>query len=378
MKVGATLILFTTITIVVFFNKNSIAQPAINWQRTYGGTSDEEFRGMLLTADNGFIAVGLSESNDGDVSQNLGKSDYWIVRYDSLGNILWQKVYGGSDNDWGRSISKTSDSGYIVTGYSQSTDGNVTDNHGDYDYWILKLDSLGNIIWKKCYGGSGFDNAYRTIQTSDGNYLVVGFTESSDGQVTNFHGDQDYWILKLHPNGTIMWKKTLGGSLDEQASCVIETPDHDYVIAGYSASSDGDVTDNIGLKDMWVVKLSQSGNVIWKKSYGGNKDDGARWITLAPDGGYVICGFSASATHDATLNHGSYDYWIVKLNANGNLLWQKSLGGFDFEYSYFIEQDHDGNYLVSGLSFSTDGDVTGGHGGGDYWIVKVDTLGNLL
>ena len=352
--------------------------PGVGWQRTYGGSGNEEFRAMELTNDGGFIAVGLTNSVDGDVSMNAGGDDYWIIKSDSVGNIQWQKVYGGSGTDWARSISKTSNGGYIVAGYSQSNNQDVSGNHGRYDFWILKLDSVGNIIWKKCFGGSEFDNAYRAIETSDGNYLVVGFTESSDGQVSGFHGGQDYWILKLDPDGNILWTKTMGGSGEDQASCVIETPDHNYLVAGYSESGDGDVTDHIGQQDMWVVKLSEAGDVIWKKSYGGTHDDGARWITSASDGGYVICGSSNSLNYDVTLNHGSYDYWIVKLDTNGSLVWQKSLGGSDFEYSYYIAQDKDQNYLVAGYSYSNNGDVSGAKGSEDYWLVKVDRLGNLL
>ncbi len=314
----------------------------------------------------------------GDVELNYGKNDYWIVKCDSIGNIQWQQVYGGSQPDWGRSISETSEGGYLVTGHSKSNDGYVTGNHGDYDYWILKLDGLGELIWQKTFGGSAFDNAYRTIETSDGNYLVVGFTESGDGQVSGFHGAQDFWILKLDISGNILWKKTMGGTGKEQASCVIETEDHNYVIAGYAESDDGDVVGHKGLQDMWVVKLTQSGNLLWKKCFGGTRDDGARWMIPAADGSYIITGYSGSDNMDCTYNHGNFDYWVVNISPQGDLLWQKSLGGTEYEYSYHIAPDLDGNYLMAGYTFSSDGDVTGAQGSCDYWITKIDTTGNLL
>jgi len=352
--------------------------PDISWQHAYGGSSDEQFRSMALTNDGGFIAVGYASSLDGDVTSNHGSSDYWIVKCDSTGSIQWQRTYGGSMTDWARSVNTTADGGYIVAGYAKSNNGDITNAHGDFDYWILKLNSSGDVMWQKSYGGSAFDNAYNAIETSDGNFVVAGFTESIDGDATGNHGQQDYLILKLDHNGNKIWGKVLGGAYDEQAACVVETNEHAYLIAGYSNSSDANVPDNRGRNDFWVVKLSTDGNVIWKKSYGGGKDDAGRWIEKSPDGGFVITGYAASNNRDVTGGHGAYDYWVIKIDSIGTLQWQKSMGGSLDDYPYFVKRCGDGNYVICGSTNSNDDDVTNQYGAGDFWVVKIDSIGNLL
>lgn len=351
--------------------------PALNWQHCYGGSKNEEFRTMNLTPDGGFIAAGYSQSEDGDVATNLGASDEWIVKVDINHNIEWKKNYGGSSIDWVRSIACTADGGYIVAGYSKSTDGTITNNHGDFDYLILKLDESGDIVWHKSLGGSGFENVYSVIQSSDGNYVVAGFTESNDGNVSGNHGGQDYWIVKLNSNGGIIWKKTFGGSLDEQAACIIESRDHCYVIAGFAESSDGDITDSKGAQDFWVIKINEDGTKIWAKSYGGGKDDAARWLEQTPDGNYIVTGFATSNAKDVKGNHGKQDFWVIKIDSLGELLWQKCYGGSNDDYPYCIHRCKDGSFLVSGFSTSSDYDVTVNYGDEDGWIIQTDSAGNL-
>src|ERR1043165_2225707 len=243
------------------YTKAQTIAPDILWQHAYGGSSDEQFRSMTLTSDGGFVAVGYAQSLDGDVMTTHGNADYWIVKCDSAGNIQWQRSYGGSSPDWARNINTTADGGYIVAGYSRSNNGDVIGNHGDFDYWILKLNASGDILWQKSLGGSAFDNAYDAIETSDGNFVVAGFTESTDGDASGNHGQQDFLIVKLNQYGNKIWTKVLGGSYDEQASCVVETNDGSYLITGYTNSLDANVPDNNGRNDFWVVKISSEGNV---------------------------------------------------------------------------------------------------------------------
>ncbi|HYV95763.1 MAG TPA: T9SS type A sorting domain-containing protein [Chitinophagales bacterium] len=371
-------ILFICCSLQCVHTEAQTTSPDILWQHAYGGSSAEQFRSMALTNDGGYIALGYTQSLDGDVISTHGVADYWIVKCDSTGNIEWQRTYGGSSTDWGRSINTTADGGYIVAGYSRSNNGDVIGNHGDFDYWILKLNSSGDITWQKSLGGSGFDNAYDAIETSDGKFVVAGFTQSIDGDGSGNHGQQDFLIVKLDQNGNKIWTKVFGGALDEQAACVIETNDHAYLIAGYSDSNDGNVPDNKGKNDFWIVKLSQSGNVLWKKSYGGTKDDAARWIEKTPDNGFMITGYASSSNKDVSSNHGLYDYWVIRIDSAGTLLWQKNYGGLLDDYPYYIKRCSDGNYVICGSAESNDGDVTNQYGTGDIWVVKIDSIGNLL
>jgi hypothetical protein len=262
--------------------------------------------------------------------------------------IDWQKTLGGSSPDHATSIQQTTDGGYIVAGYSSSDDGDVTGDNGSYDSWVVKLDAVGNITWQKSLGGSGDDRAYSIQQTANGGYIVVGWSDSNDGDVIGNNGDFDYWVVKLDAVGNITWQKSLGGSGLDRAWSIQQTTDGGYIIVGQSFSNDGDVTGNNGWADYWIVKLGVSGNIIWQKSLGGSSYDYAHSIQQIADGGYIVAGRSKSNNGDITGNNGGYDFWIVNLDASGNITWQKSLGGSGADAAYSIQQTTDGGYIIVG------------------------------
>ena len=339
--------------------------PDIDWEVSLGGSGNDYAYSIQQTTDGGYIVAGYSSSNDGDVTGNNGYSDFWIVKLDAIGNITWQKSLGGSGGDYAYSIQQTTDGGYIVAGSSI-----VTSPSGNSDFWIVKLDAIGNITWQKSLGGSNDADAVSIQQTTDGGYIVAGAYVAD-----NFNFDS--WIVKLDAIGNITWQKSLGGSYDDRASSIQQTTDGGYIVAGYSSSNDGDVTGNNGNKDYWIVKLDATGNITWQKSLGGSGGDDASSIQQTTDGGYIVSGYSESIDGDVTGNNGNVDYWIVKLDATGNITWQKSLGGSYDDVAYSIQQTTDGGYIVAGLSASDDGDVTGNNGGVDSWIVKLDATGNI-
>ena len=343
----------------------------IGWEKCFGGSGDDYANSVQQTTDGGYIVAGYSNSNDGDVSGNHGSSDYWVVKLDSSGNLLWQKSLGGTLFDYANSVQQTFDGGYIVAGLTTSNDGDVSGNHGNYDFWVVKLDSSGSIQWQKCYGGSNYDNANSVQQTFDGGYVVTGISLSNDGDVTGNHGVTDYWTVKLDGNGNIQWQKCLGGSSGDYALSVQQTSDGGYVIAGYSSSNDGDVSGNQGQSDYWLVKLDGNGNVQWQRSIGGASQDIAYSVKQLYDDGYILAGRSASNDGDVSGNQGVYDYWIVRLDSFGFIQWQRSLGGTNNDFSFSAQNTADGGYVVAGHSNSNDGDVTGNHGDNDYWVVKL-------
>ena len=180
-------------------NNKSLAQaPTIEWQKCLGGTNDDRAYSIQQTSDGGFIVASITGSNDGDVSGNHGYDDAWVVKLNSSGNIEWQKCLGGTSYDVANSIQQTSDGGFIVSGYTGSNDGDVSGNHGVYDYWVVKLNSSGDIEWQKCLGGTDYDYAYSIHQTSDGGFIVAGNTASNDGDVSGNHGASDAWVVKLN------------------------------------------------------------------------------------------------------------------------------------------------------------------------------------
>lgn len=365
---------------LVFFSAVTMSQPVILWQKTFGGSYEDDAWSMQRTQDGGYILAGGTDSHDGNVSINHGSFDFWVVKTNNSGGIQWEKSLGGSDVDIAHSVAQTSDGGYIVAGSTMSNDSDVSGNHGDFDCWIVKLNNIGNIQWQKCLGGSGADEAWCVQQTTDGGYIVCATTISNDGDVTGHHGPvEDYWIVKLNPSGNIIWQKALGGFSRDIAHSILQTSDGGYIVAGASCSNDGDVTGNHSFYyDSWIVKLDGSGNIQWEKCYGGTNQDGAWSIIQLSDGSYVIAGSSMSNDGDVTVNHGLTDYWIVKINSNGNLLWQKSFGGADSDDAFSIAKTSDDGFVISGTSNSNDGDVSGNHGGEDCWIVKINSSGDLV
>jgi hypothetical protein len=359
----------------------------IQWQKSLGGSNFDYAFSIRQTTDGGYIVAGETESNDGDVSGNHGTSyDYWVVKLNTAGNILWQKCLGGSGGEVAHSIQQTSDGGYIVAGFTWlSNDGDVTGNHGDFDEWIVKLDTAGIFQWQKCLGGSGRETAFSIKQTNDGGYIVAGNSNSNDGDVTGNHGDYDYWIVKLDKSGDIEWQKSLGGSSIDDAFSIQKTIDGGYIIAGSSSSNDGDVTGNHSIPgpygDAWVVKLDSVGNIQWQKCIGGSWDDWGYAIWQTNEGDYFVSCITKSHDKDVTGNHdptGTYwDYWLVNLDTAGKIQWQGCQGGSDDDETYEIQQTNDGGIIAIGSSYSTDGDVTGNHGGGDYWIIKLNTIDAL-
>lgn len=341
------------------------------WQKLLGGSSDEYLYDVKETTDGGYILAGYTNSNDGDVGGNHGSADVWIVKLNQNGELIWQKTFGGSSVDFAQSISLTNDGGYIIAGYTYSNDGDVTNNLGSNDYWVIKIDSSGSKQWQKTYGGSGDDSATSVIQSSDGNYVIAGWSSSNNGDATNNHGNSDYWILKINPTGGIIWQKSFGGTSLDGANSIIESPTGGFVIAGFSTSSDGDLTENRGLSDIWIIKISDSGNLEWQKSYGGTNTENARSIKATVDGGYIIAGYTLSNNGDVTNNHGGSDCWIIKISNLGNIEWQKVFGGTKGDSAESILQNTDGSYVFFCYSNSTDGDITNNLGGYDYWVLKL-------
>ncbi len=304
------------------------------------------------------------------------------MKLSSTGTIQWQKSLGGSSFDWATSIKQTTDGGYIIAGNTQSNNGNVTGNHGFIDYWIVKINSTGTIQWQRCLGGTGDDRATSIVQSTDSGYVAAGYSELNNGDITGNHGNKDYWVVKLNSDGGVIeWKKSLGGIYFDLASTIISTTDGGYMVAGFSNSNDGDVTGNQGISDGWIIKLNSLGVIQWQKSLGGSENDSLTSIIQTIDGGYILAGASDSNDGDVTGHHGiqipetpTNDYWVVKINSTGTIQWQKSLGGTLDEYASSIIQTTDGGYVIAGSSNSNNGDVTGNLGNYDYWIVKLNPI----
>ena len=352
---------------------SSLKQLNIVWSKCYGGSDDDQYFSMIQTSDEGYLVNGETESNDGDVSANNGLEDGWIIKLDNQGSLEREKCFGGEYSDYTTSIIQTSDMGFIASGWTFSSTCNLCDSEG----WIFKLDQFDNTEWERSYGGSGKDYFSEMLLMDDGGYLVAGVTRSKDGDVTGNHGESDGWIIKMNEDGEIIWQKCYGGSGWDYFSSISKTSDGGFIVGGSSYSMDGDVIGNHGYRDIWILKLNEIGSIEWQKCYGGSKYDEYGSIILTEDGGYLVAGSVVSKDGDVSSNHGQNDCWILKLDGLGNIEWQKCYGGSKGDGSESIIQTWDGGYMVVGGTYSIDGDITSNHGDQDGWILKLDNDGNL-
>ncbi|MDX9771641.1 MAG: hypothetical protein RBT19_14865, partial [Tenuifilaceae bacterium] len=308
----------------------------IEYQQCYGG-SDTDYPTSIIALDNGFIVLGTSYSDDGDVSFQYGEGDIWLVRSDANGNILWEKTYGGSENDNGFSILPTPEGGFLLFGETFSADGDVGHSNGFLDYWVIKTDSMGNLEWEQTYGGSKNDYAYQAIIAHDGGYILTGNTFSSDGDVSFHHGDRDVWVVKISAEGMLEWERCYGGTAIDQGNSISRTTDGGYIIGGTTGSNDGDVQCTKGLSNAMVIKIDAFGEIQWQQCYGGSYFDHAADIIQTDDGGYIFLGGTTSNDGDVIGYHGipgeanTMDKWVVKLDASGQIEWQRCIGGTGFD-----------------------------------------------
>lgn len=356
-----------------------VAQPqAIKWQKSLGGTNADVANDIKQTFDGGYVLAGYSQSNNGDVSANHGGKDYWIVKLDSTGAVLWQKNYGGSGDDIAYCIVQTSDSGYVVVGSSASNDGDVIGNHGQNDGWLLKLNKHGILQKEKCFGGINDDIVYSIAPLQSG-YILAGGTKSNDGDVSGNHGGFDFWEVALNDTGAIEYSKCFGGSSDDIAYSVSQGPITAPVLCGYTRSNDGDVTGNHGGADMWVLQSghNMSGTYItWQKCYGGTGDDYGTSSDILPAGYLAVAGCTNSTNGDVIGNHGQNDFWVMQLDPTmgGGIMGRTCLGGSGDDKAYSIHAHINmgsTELLVAGSSTSNDDEVSGNHGGTDYWVVNL-------
>lgn len=412
------------------------APPAIRWQRTLGGSGGDILFAMTATPDKGYILGGYSNSpvSGEKTLAGPGGGDYWIIKLDSAGAISWQKTFGGTEEDVASDIIVCADGGYLVSGTSNSgISGNKTDTSRDDpafaafsggDVWLIRLDTAGNILWQKTYGGlytegrgvatmtddsiTAMFHITRVSPTPDGGF-IVGTSSSSgiSGDKTEINRTEnnpswgmlyfifaDYWIFKIDASGNMQWQKTFGGEDHDRISCIRPTPDGGYLVGGTSEAtflaiagtniSGGDKTDTVrGWADYWILKLSSTGAIQWQKTIGGAGEDRLVSMDLTTDGGYILGGYSNSGISGEKTDtcRGTFDYWILKLSSTGAIQWQKTIGGNGADLLSGIRQTPDGNYLLSGASASGSSGEKAGNGYGgttDFWLLKLDPTGQII
>jgi len=323
----------------------------MEWNKTYGRKSADEGNFVIETADGGYIITGTT------VSHILVSNGYnvWLIKTNSIGDLEWNKTYGGIEEDYGACVVQTIDGGYIITGNTYSYGSGYT------DVWLIKTDASGDEEWNQSFGGTGMDSGRSAVQTSDVGYIITGSTESF---ATGGLYDTDVWLIKTDETGNIMWDKTYGGAGRDEGYCVAQTADGGYIITGTTGSF------GAGYRDVWLIKTDENGDKEWDKTYGGTYLDEGRCVQQTSDEGYIITGIIESITKSSGTSN--YDVWLIKTDENGNEEWKRNYGGTNFDMSYCVEQTTDSGYIITGCTYFYDEIF------GDVWLIKTDEKGNYL
>ena len=375
--------IFLCLIIIVCYDSHLTAQPPVSWQHCFGGNGNEAFLSIIQTSDQGFLLTGLAQTYDGDVVGCHPVQDVWIVKLDSSYNIQWQKCLGGSGYDWGIGAVETSN-GYVIGCTAGSSDGDVTNAQGLSDFWFVKLDSIGGIIWQSCFGGSLFEDSYGITATPDGGFIMSGYALSFDGDVIGHHGttgQNDFWLVKVDSIGNFVWSKCLGGTIGEQIGLIGVDGNGNIYSVCTTGSRNGDVT-CIGLvKSVWMTKMNSGGNIVWDKCFGGSGNgtvsDEINSINVY-ENKVLLSGRTASSDFDLNHNYGNWDAWILVTDTAGTILLSQSYGGSQVDEFHDAKFTADNKIVAGGYTNSTDHDVTANHPNGECWVVCVDSAGTLL
>jgi predicted MPP superfamily phosphohydrolase len=323
-------------------NLASEEPPPTEWNRTYGGINPDEAYDLVQTVDGGYALAGYTRS------YGAGNVDSWLIKTDALGNAQWNKTYGGTNNDKASALVQTGDGGYTLAGYTRSYGA------GNYDFWLVKVDASGIMMWDRTYGGTNDDSACALVQTTDGGYALAGGTRSFGA------GNCDIWLIKTAASGSMQWNKTYGGIADDGADALVQTNDGGYALAGLTGSY------GAGAWDLWLVKTDSAGNAQWNRTYGGIDYDEALALVQTADGGYALAGYTGSNNDDV-----GGDFWLVKTDASGIMMWNRTYGGTNDGLALALVQTTDGGYALAG------GTCLSGAGNYDCWLVKTDASGNM-
>lgn len=349
---------------------------SINWSNSLGGFSNEEGYSICQAIDSTYLVAGFHQSIDGDITEWYGGSDIWLVNLSNEGIINWQQTIGGSQFEEALCVIPTTDSGFVISGFSNSANGDIEMNFGLDDCLIFKLDSLGNMVWQVNIGGSNSERATSIIRSFDGNYLFTGYSKSNDGPFLGHIGDTEYSDLiigKIDNEGSLLWVKNFGGSFSEEGYQIIETLDSNYIAIGKIEVEESEF-------DYFLVKVSIEGDLISTKSYGGSASDAAQTIVEFEKNKFWISGSSYSNDGDILGSHGSGEAWTVVVDSLGETLWSRSYGGSNVDTWYDGYRIDENSIAFCGTTSSEDGDVIGYEGlpsFPDYWIIVLDSIGEI-
>jgi hypothetical protein len=368
------------IIFLILLSNNIIAQPALlSWSKNFGGAAYEHAQKIITTSDGGSILIGSTNSFDGDVEGIHFATDVWVIKLDSTGESEWTKCLGGDGIDEGYDILELTTGGYVLVGKSNSQDGDVSGVHDVFqDAWIVRLDETGEIDWATSIGGNSVEEFYSVAQ-SGSNFIAVGLSCSNDQYISDGQGACDIFIVNVDFAGGMGAYYKYGSAWNDRAHSIAATPDGGFIVAAEIGGDGGNVSETFGQTDIWLIKTDYSGELQWQKTLGGSAMDVPRRVRVLSDGSILLCAESSSTDGDLSENNGLYDGWLVKLSATGTIQWQRSLGGPSYDGTFdAIELSNQSIVSVSEIySPAVAGDLTP-HGSTDIVMASHDINGNLL
>jgi hypothetical protein len=309
------------------------------WTQDFGGAGDDDGYGVATFTDGGVLAAGRMDMG--------GQCDVALHSNMANGDQRWIRVYGGGQNDIAYSVARNSDGGFIVAGETYSFGA------GTPNVYVLQIDSLGDTLWTRTYGGAGEDCAFSARQTADSGFIICGATYSYGA------GQSDVYLIKTNAAGDTQWIRTYGGAQQEQGNSVLQTADSGYLICGTTYSF------GAGDADVWLIRTDANGDTLWTRTFGGDTADLGLSVAQTADRGFILCGQTAS------FGAGNNDAWLIKTDSIGDTLWTRTFGGTSDDRGYSVQQTADEGYIIAGYTNSF------GAGGGDFYLIKTNSLGNV-
>jgi outer membrane protein OmpA-like peptidoglycan-associated protein len=350
------------------------------WNKFYGGRGYDIGKKVLLQADGTIVLGGETLSGDGIGAQNhgeVGSSDVVLFRIATQGITFWELCLGGSGDDYLSELIQTRDGGYLMVGTTDSRESDLGSVYGGSDVWVVKINKKGKVSWSKRFGGRGNDQGLTALELPDGYFYVAGESGSRDGSMRAPHnGGLDAWLAKLDREGNMIWQHHYGGMADEQAVGLHMLPNFECLVVGSASSTDGDVKGNRGKKDAWLFKIGEYGRLIWQRTYGGEGIDEIHGSARDANGNFYLAGTTFSQGGDIPRQHGRGDIWTLKLDRGYNILWSRTFGGSRPDGANGVCPTRDGGAVIYGTARSSDGDILLTRGYYDGIAVKVDAFGN--
>jgi len=318
----------------------------IEWNKTFGGTENDVATGLACTADDGYVIVGETSSI------GEGEGDFWLVKVDSSGNLQWNRTFGNQTVDIPTCVIQTSDGGYALAGYG-------LENDSSKDGLLIKTDSAGNVQWTRAYGGAGGESVYSVVQTSDGGYALAGVTTSYSDEAK-----ADFWLVKTDPNGIMEWNKKYTNQNTDCAKSLVQTIDGGYTLADFVRPA------IIAPSDVWVIHVDSASNPVWNVTWKSVDYAMVNGMIQTGDDGYLVSGATHYLRGFVDLNSFMF---LLKIDANGNLQWIKTFDGLGYNDSLFVVETENNSYALAGTTKSpverTDYDI---------WFAKTDLQGDVI